>query len=331
MALSDLTAANVQSAVLEYQALGPEGVYDEYGFTDAKRYWLIYDGGRYPSKAIAGIAHKYATGEPWPSNTFGGGEASVVTVLERLGFNVERSARNPDWTSDELTLALDMYMTNPSSPPGKKSAAVRELSAILVNMRRLAGSENQENFRNTDGVYLKLMNFRALDPTFTSVGKVGMKRGGKLDKDVWAEYFGRRAALSADAQAIRLAVLAAERSEVATLPTVEPYEGEEGGVIIRIHKRFERDPKLVRKKREAALASGSLSCEVCSFNFASSYGVLGTGFIEVHHLKPVSQLPKRTNVKLEDLAILCANCHRMAHRRRLPLSLDEIREARKQS
>ncbi|RSV14514.1 HNH endonuclease [Sphingomonas sp. ABOLH] len=37
--------------------------------------------------------------------------------------------------------------------------------------------------------------------------------------------------------------------------------------------------------------------------------------IEVHHVKPVHTLKPGSKVRLTDLVLLCANCHRMAHRR----------------
>ncbi|WP_416908036.1 MAG: HNH endonuclease [Polymorphobacter sp.] len=114
---------------------------------------------------------------------------------------------------------------------------------------------------------------------------------------------------------------------MADLPTVEPYEGEEGGVIVRLHKRYERDPRLVADKRKAARLAGDFSCEVCGFDFKASYGDLGAGFFEVHHTQPVHMMKPGSKTKLNDLAQLCANCHRMAHRRRVPLTLEELRVA----
>jgi hypothetical protein len=43
--------------------------------------------------------------------------------------NVEAaSARNPAWSRDELILALDLYLLNPASPPGKQSQEVIEFA-----------------------------------------------------------------------------------------------------------------------------------------------------------------------------------------------------------
>lgn len=63
---------------------------DELHFKPAKYLRLVYRGRFYDSKAVVGIAHGFATGEYLTSREFTGGEASVVSVLERLGFYVDR-------------------------------------------------------------------------------------------------------------------------------------------------------------------------------------------------------------------------------------------------
>lgn len=240
------------------------------------------------------------------------------------------SGRNPNWDRDELILALDLYATNPESPPGKTSVEVLALSALLNKMHRLKGTlPLNPNLRNADGVYLKMMNLRALDPAFTSQGKVGMKSGGALDKAIWMEFEGRRTDLATEAAMIRKSVEVANEPSIAKLPTVESYEGEEGGVVMRLHKRYERDPKLIREKRKAALEAGEVRCEVCSFDFEQAFGESGRGYIEVHHTNPVHTLSPGAKTKLTDLALLCANCHRMAHRRKLPLTIAELKALRR--
>ena len=89
----------------------------------------------------------------------------------------------------------------------------------------------------------------------------------------------------------------------------------EGRILLRLHKSRERNPRLVgRKKKLVREATGSLSCEVCDFDFESVYGQLGEGFAECHHRIPLSELNGSTSVRLADLAIVCSNCHRMLHR-----------------
>jgi 5-methylcytosine-specific restriction protein A len=57
---------------------------------------------------------------------------------------------------------------------------------------------------------------------------------------------------------------------------------------------------------------GLLSCEVCGFTTLSEYGPAVRDIIEAHHLMPLS-LSGETTTRLEDLALLCPNCHREAH------------------
>ncbi|MFP4846092.1 HNH endonuclease [Winogradskyella sp. PE311] len=98
----------------------------------------------------------------------------------------------------------------------------------------------------------------------------------------------------------------------------------EGGIKVRISKIIERSPKL----RQQALDIHGYKCQVCDFDFELTYGKWGKEFAEVHHIIPLSELKgesHQTNPKT-DLAILCANCHRMVHRKKeITLSLDELK------
>jgi hypothetical protein len=89
----------------------------------------------------------------------------------------------------------------------------------------------------------------------------------------------------------------------------------EGGKKLAVHFIRERSPALARDKRKAVLAKlGRLACEVCKFDFRDRYGKLGEGFCEVHHKRPLADLDSAIEVRLEDLAIICSNCHRMIHK-----------------
>jgi 5-methylcytosine-specific restriction protein A len=70
---------------------------------------------------------------------------------------------------------------------------------------------------------------------------------------------------------------------------------------------------------------GRLACEVCSFDFKQHYGDLGEGFIECHHTQPLSFSTAGEKTRLTDLALVCANCHRMLHRGSKWLSITELR------
>jgi predicted HNH restriction endonuclease len=100
----------------------------------------------------------------------------------------------------------------------------------------------------------------------------------------------------------------------------------EGKEVFRLHKSKERNKELIRvAKQKRLLTDKKLCCQVCNFSFTDKYGELGSGFIEAHHLFPISQLIEETETKIDDLALVCSNCHRMLHRRRPWLTLDELK------
>ncbi len=59
--------------------------------------------------------------------------------------------------------------------------------------------------------------------------------------------------------------------------------------------------------------TGRLACEVCEFDYAARYGLLGDDFIGCHHTTALADGEER-DTTLKDLALLCANCHRRIHR-----------------
>ena len=100
----------------------------------------------------------------------------------------------------------------------------------------------------------------------------------------------------------------------------------EGRVIYKLHKYRERDPKLNKKKKEKYFKKyGKLDCEVCKFDFYEVYGQLGEGVMECHHKVPLSEIAGETITSIKDLALVCANCHRMLHRKIDTLSIEELR------
>ncbi|ERM80912.1 hypothetical protein P872_11070 [Rhodonellum psychrophilum GCM71 = DSM 17998] len=100
----------------------------------------------------------------------------------------------------------------------------------------------------------------------------------------------------------------------------------EGKERYRLHKSKERNKSLIKAAKYHYLKNNSkLCCQVCDFSFFDFYGVIGEGFIEAHHVFPISQLTEQTETKIEDLALVCSNCHRMLHRKRPWITLDNLK------
>jgi predicted HNH restriction endonuclease len=113
--------------------------------------------------------------------------------------------------------------------------------------------------------------------------------------------------------------------DLADLAGINSAGGLEGNPRLVQHLRRERNQTLVRQKKNAVLAStGALRCQACQFDFSDKYGDRGVGFCEVHHVKPLSTRTGKVKTCLEDLIVLCSNCHRMIHRTKPWLTLDEL-------
>jgi 5-methylcytosine-specific restriction enzyme A len=86
---------------------------------------------------------------------------------------------------------------------------------------------------------------------------------------------------------------------------------------------YERDPRA----RKACLAHHGCICAVCGLNFEQRYGVLGRGFIHVHHLRPLSLTDGEYKLDpVADLRPVCPNCHAMLHQQSPPLHVEELRQ-----
>jgi hypothetical protein len=85
-----VTKDHVVRAIEEYDRLGATGFFSAHGFAPTTTYDLVWDGRRYPPKAILGTAYEFATGDRLASGDFEGGKSGAVTVLGKLGFTVEQ-------------------------------------------------------------------------------------------------------------------------------------------------------------------------------------------------------------------------------------------------
>lgn len=92
------------------------------------------------------------------------------------------------------------------------------------------------------------------------------------------------------------------------------------------YKSYDRSPAA----RQSCIEHYGYSCSVCSFNFEKSYGEFGANYIEVHHLKQIADIGDEYMINpITDLRPVCANCHRMLHKTRPPLSIEELKAHKK--
>lgn len=82
-----------------------------------------------------------------------------------------------------------------------------------------------------------------------------------------------------------------------------------------MHRRREAALRYAKLRAFRRRHGGRLACEApgCGFDFFDTYGETGRDFAHVHHLKPLSARTGPSKTGLEDLAVVCANCHAMIH------------------
>ena len=103
---------------------------------------------------------------------------------------------------------------------------------------------------------------------------------------------------------------------------LEAFEGTVRGRFVR-HRRRERSLRPAKLEASRRAHGGRLLCEVpgCGLDF-DGFGSVGIACVEVHHRLPLRSGPVRTT--LDDLAVVCANCHRLIHYGGKSRSLREV-------
>ncbi len=108
--------------------------------------------------------------------------------------------RRINWTSEEVILALELYLKCGRRVLGAERPEVIALSQLLNQLPIHSTDSRPENFRSPGSVERKLGNLRALDPTNSGVG---LSSVSKVDRQVWDEFANDPTALEAAANKVR--------------------------------------------------------------------------------------------------------------------------------
>jgi 5-methylcytosine-specific restriction protein A len=320
--LADVTHAGVLAAVEQFDQLGRDAFLRQTGFGRARAYYLEHSGRLYDSKAIAGYAHQVSTGRPLGPADFSGGDKTVAQRLTALGFTV-LNVPNPDWTRDEIILACELVEANGWRQVDAGDSRVKVLSALLQSPAIHPAAPRNPDFRNPAGVAFKTYNIASTHPAYRGA----LSNGNRLDKEVLDDFIADPRQMHAMAARIRELLLTADDPATTEVPDLDSADiaACEGGLALRAHLRRERDPRVRRRKLADTKRRGlPIACEVCDFDFGRTYGPHGLDYIECHHRTPL-HVTGETQTRLADLALLCSNCHRMIHRTRRWLTVEELK------
>jgi hypothetical protein len=170
---------------------------------------------------------------------------------------------------------------------------------------KIIAKTNKDNFIPVSSTLWDRLNFSGITQgnackleNISNIGNID-----ELQFDIWqrfAKYF-----IPSEQHSIAATSAIINELEI-TNPEISVTEG---GLRLVSHLIKERNRKIVREKKQQAINSNSLHCEVCTFSFPETYQ---SNFIECHHLSPIGQAGVRETT-LDDLALVCANCHRMLH------------------
>jgi hypothetical protein len=151
------------------------------------------------------------------------------------------------WTREEIILAMDLYVSVGAlaggSIPGNTSPAITQLSAQLRRLGAYPTEVQDEKYRNTDGVYLKLMNLRSVQ----TEGAHGMERISQRDAAVWREFADDLPRLHAEAETIRTRLREGAIATAAAQPSIEDVDIEQQHT-----ERFMTNPSAGPREAERA-------------------------------------------------------------------------------
>ncbi|WP_079141833.1 HNH endonuclease [Streptomyces sp. LUP30] len=238
--------------------------------------------------------------------------------------------RIPAWTEDELVLAGALVVKNAWRELRTSDPRVHELSDLLRSLPiHRSDVLALPSFRSPDSVSRKTTDFMTNHQSYP--GKA--TRCGKPTLVMIDAFTEREAVMLQAAKTIEEGIGSGELHRIPPQPDEVDETGVsavEGRLLARWALSRERNSKLrAQKIARVRQDGGPLRCEVCDFDFARTYGDLGDGYIEVHHVTPLHVSGNRETA-LDDLACVCANCHRMCHRTRpgeswrTPASLREL-------
>jgi predicted HNH restriction endonuclease len=257
--------------------------------------------------------------------------------------------RNPDWTLEEHILGLDLYMRLRGTTFPETHPEVMALSDRLRELARVRGLTVGGTFRNANGVSMKMMNFRRLDPNYTRDGRVGLPSGNKMEETVWRDYAGDPAGLRSATDSIlaslqesssrddRLEVQGEPPLSEDSIQQIQALLGMDGAdhgpsamgdmdeQIAALEERYRSADTKVKTKVSTFIERGTIGekvkkangykCQICEALGLDPVGFRkrnGDTYIEAHHVQQVSTRGAGV-LAPSNIMTLCANHHRQMH------------------
>ncbi len=275
------TRESVLRVAAEYDRIGAKKFLDKYEKGAPPERWLVRINGKlYPMKAISVAAHTP------PVNPSGMDYRQGIRRLREVGFidivAVGEEDRPPIRRPTRATILRAMR-------------EFREIGTARFLTQYTEGNPPKSRYVNEGGVYYPLKALYAAAHTPYARHR----------------HFSYRAA-EKEITFLGFTVVGLRVAPVPVPPEISPeLTVQEGKRVIKEVKTLLRHRGIVELAKAAAKP---LICEACGFDFEKVYGSHGRGFIEAHHINPLNERDGDNQpTGIQDFAMLCANCHRMAH------------------
>lgn len=328
-----ITRADVLEAIAAYEAGRP------HDFAPSTKYDLLFEGRRFPPKAIVGLAARRHTTEPLGPYDFKGGLVSkCFRLLEDLGFEIAPKVTPKEvafvsgrqYAVEQACSILEMPVI-PSVESGYAHALWNSFLIIFCTVRSAKMGGNGKISRWDGDVFI--WNSRDERPKFKRQVKTLLELGGsaliftRKSNEQLFTFNGEGQYISEDDGFPAVYHWKATHIDKRNTITVDPTEVQdpstfiEGAVRTTLVNAYERNPRA----RAACVSHFGARCAVCDFVFADFYGELGEGYIHVHHLRNLASIGEEYEVNpLEDLRPVCPNCHAMLHRVQPAMSIEAL-------
>jgi 5-methylcytosine-specific restriction protein A len=306
------------------------------------RFSVQHEGFLYPPKYLVSVAHRLLTGQEWPPERFTGGEETNAP-LRAMGFEI---VEIPSSTRRFPIESTSWQILSPSVAVKlmDRSSFLHHGSGLSSEVRTFFGihpSQEATDQRITlchrGREYQAHFQFDSQHNRWRIFWRADLVAALRAAAPEWYNAFEREAnppgnpptlrfqALDHTRRTYKIEVIVPDEIEqdAASETPEEVTPRTEGAQRQYYGTRYERDP--VNRRR--AIEHHGTNCSACGFDFARVYGSRGIGYIEVHHTRPLGDNAGPVSIDPRtDLVPVCANCHRMIHRRRdYVLSLADIR------
>lgn len=93
-----------------------------------------------------------------------------------------------------------------------------------------------------------------------------------------------------------------------------------------------RKAEITFRKRNRALIEAKKSnsdgtCEICGFNYNDYYkGLKSKNYLVAHHINPIKMREGASKTTLDDIVLICSNCHTAVHSADPPISLKQMKK-----